>query len=356
MSIDIYIVGIFIILALIIKILPIKKDKNKIFINVAFLILLTILILREPYLDMIRYLKVFKKMSINSFPDLLALRWEKMYLVLNLVIKLFTKNERVFITIISVLGLIGPYLFIKRYSKNYLLSLMFYVILGLYNYNFYILRQALAISILLLSVKYIEEKSLWKFLLVVGAASCFHVSSIIFVIAYPICNLKLKIKGIILYVISAITLFFTTGPILSIIYKLNLYDSYSQKSSATDGKGRLLLLSLIFIAMIVLYYMNNKKELKHKSLVNRRKKEDTHSIFLNMFMIGLVLQLFAIQQSVVVRLANIFVISASILIPNVIDKIENKKIKNVISTAVFCCAIFYAFFIPTINNYEIYLL
>lgn len=356
MSIDIYIVGIFIVLAFIIKMLPIKKDKNKIFINIGFIILLTILVLREPYSDMVKYVDVFKKMNFNTFPQLLKLRWEKLYLLLNLIISIFTNSERVFIIIISILGLIGPYFFIKRYSKNYIFSLIFFVILGLYHYNFYIIRQALAISILLLGIKYIEEKSLWKFLLIVVLASCFHISSIIFVITYPMCNIKINIRGIILYIITAITLFFTSGSLLSLVYKLSFYDSYAQRSSATDGKGRLLLLVLIFISMTVLNYIKNKEELKNTKFFAKRNKCDTNSLFLNMFMIGIVFQLFAIQQSVIVRLANVFVLSAIILIPNTISEIENRKLKNLFYIGILICTILYAIFIPTIENYKIYLL
>lgn len=353
MNLDIYIICIFIILALIIKKLPINKDKNKIFINIGFIILFLILIIREPYSDMVRYVQVFKKTSFETFPEILKLRWEKLYLVLNLVISIFTNSERIFIIIMAVLGLIGPYIFMKRYSKNYIFSLMFFVILGLYNYNFYIIRQALAISVLLLGIKYIEQKSLWKFLGIVLLATCLHKTSIVFIVAYPLCNIKLNIKGIIIYTFTAITVLFTNGKIVELMYKLSLYDSYSGRNNVSDGKGRLLLLILIFFAMLVINYMNHKEELNKSKIFSIRKKEDSNTIFFNMLMIGILFQLLAIEQSVIVRLGNIFVSSVIVLIPNITDEIENIKFKKICYIGLLCSIILYSIFIPTIRNYII---
>lgn len=354
MNIDIYIIIFFIIIAAIIKVLPIKKEsRNKIFINIGFIILFIILVIREPYLDMIRYIDVFKQTKIQTFSSILQLRWEPLYLFLNLIISLFTNNERIFIAIVAILGLIGPYVFIKRYSDNYLFSLIFFIILGIYNYNFYIIRQALAISILLIGIRYIEQKSLIKFLLIVLLATGFHTSSIVFLIAYPICNLKISTKGIMLYILLIIIAFIAGERMIQLIYSITPYSTYSERASISDGTGRLVLLTIIFLAMLILMHFKKEKlgnEMKIR-IFTPREKSDKNTIFFNMLMIGIFFQVLAIQQSVVVRLANIFIAPTIALIPNVINLVERKDYKYLFWTIILICSILYSIFTPTINEY-----
>ena len=355
MNLDIYIISILIIMTAFIKVLPLDKKKNKIYINISFIILFIILILREPYSDMIRYIQVFKQTNLQTFSSILELRWEVLYLVLNLIVKLFTESERIFIIVLAVLTLVGPYTFIKKYSDNYFFSLIFFIILGIYNYNFYIIRQAIAISILLMSIKHIEQKSLIKFLLYIIVAAGFHTSSIIFIIAYPLCNIKINIKGIIIYFFSSILVFLSSKKIVSLIYSISSYSTYSERQSVSDGKGRLILLILIFIAVLILNYKNGKIDLNSKKIFDKREKGDKNTIFFNMLMIGIIFQVLAIRQSVIVRLANIFITGAIILIPNAIYETKDKNYKYAICTAILICAILYAIYIPTIKNYMIYL-
>ena len=354
MNVDICIIMFFIIIATIIKVLPIKeKIKNNVFINIGFIVLFIILIIREPYSDMIRYLEVFKETNINTFSDILRLRWEPLYLLLNLAISIFTDDERIFMIIIAILGLVGPYIFIKRYSKGYLFSLVFFIILGIYNYNFYIIRQALAISILLIGIKYIEQKSLIKFIIMVLLATGFHTTSIIFLIAYPLGNIKLSTKGIILYIFIIGIVFLLGNNIVQFIYKIPIFTEYATTESKSDGIWRLVLLTTIFLFMFVLTHFNNKNQFKSKKIITLREKEDTNTVFFNMLMIGIIFQILSINQSVIVRLANVFVAPVIVLIPNMLALVNNKNNKYLFYVGILICAIVYSILVPTIKAYEI---
>lgn len=354
MNLDIYIVIALILFSIILNIIPVK-NKDNIFIIISFLVLFVVLIIREPYSDMIRYLQVFNNTNLHNLPVILKLRWEKLYLLLNWTIKLFTSNERIFISIISFLSLIGYYKFIKKYSKNYLISLLLFIILGFYNYNFYVIRQAIALSILLMSVKHICDKSFLKFLIYVLVASGFHSTSLVFLIAYPICNFSLNIIGIFIYIIFYIFALFAKNKIMTLIYRFTKYDSYFISSDYSDGINKLIILIIIVIFSLFIIYMYDRKKIMSKKILKKREKWDINTVFINMLMIGIFFQILATERSIVSRLSSIFITSTIILLPNIIFNIKEKKIRFIIIVVLLICIIIYALYYPTIVNYYIIL-
>lgn len=356
MRIDIYIIIIFLFIATIIRILPIKKEKrNNIFINISFVVLFIVLIIREPYSDMIEYIKFFKNINIFSMSQILNSKWEILYVALNVFIKLFTNNDRIFIIILAIIGLIGPYFFIKRYSKNYLFSVILFIILGIYHFDFYVIRQSITISILLLSIKYIEQKKLLKFLIMVLIATGFHTSALVFIIAYPICNIKVNVKWILVCSAIALTTFLASTKIINLIYSYSAYGTYMNMKNVSDGRGLLLVLIVIFIAMFIINYFNNKTHIKSTNkMFIQREAEDTNSIFFNMTMMGILFQFLSLSQGVIVRLAIYFIIGNIILIPNVICEVKDKKYKLFYCVIVLLCSLIYMYISPTLNGYKIY--
>src|SRR5699024_5819934 len=65
----------------------------------------------------------------------------------------------------------------------------------LYNMSFNIVRQILAVSIIMLSIKPMLDKKIWKYLLTILFASCFHFTSLVFLPSYWIVNSKTKNRG-----------------------------------------------------------------------------------------------------------------------------------------------------------------
>ena len=57
------------------------------------------------------------------------------------------------------------------------------------------LRQTLALAILLFSYKYIKEKRLFPFALIVLLATTFHYTSLLFIVAYPVAHIRVNKEG-----------------------------------------------------------------------------------------------------------------------------------------------------------------
>lgn len=113
----------------------------------------------------------------------LGFRTEMGYVVWNWLVAHLTANRYIFILLTTLLiyGLLFQSL--RKYTDNYPFALILFM--GFcFAFTFTYLRQTLAAAIGFLSVKYVIDRKLWKFLLVVGLAMSFHNSAFILLLLY----------------------------------------------------------------------------------------------------------------------------------------------------------------------------
>lgn len=329
------------------------KNKNTIFLIMAFVCLGVILIIRKPAQDLIEYLRFFNILKNKPLIEVITYgRFEPLYLILNKAIGLLWKNELSFIIITSLFALVGPYFFIKKYSKNYLFSIILFIALGTYHYSFYIIRQAIAITLILKSIDYIIDKKIYKFIFCIIIATLIHKSSILFLIAYPISNFVINKKNIIIYGFINLFVFLFKGIGLNIVTQW-IYSAYAGEI-INDGFERLLLLMLMIAFFFVIEHFLKKNEKEEILMVEENIKEDRITqVCLNIALMSIPFQILATEISVISRIANVFIIPFIILIPNIINKLKNIKNKNILSIGIMLSATIYTILFVTEKTYEI---
>lgn len=138
---------------------------------------------------------------------------------------------------------------IKDYSSSYLLAMYFFITLGSYTFGFNVLRQAIAISICLLSLPYLLNRKFLKFIMVILLACLFHISAIIFIPFYFIVHLRVKI----IYKIF-ITFFSSFALSRLFIYYLAANNPRYGLYTETYTKGNGYLTLSFYVAIIILLY------------------------------------------------------------------------------------------------------
>lgn len=149
----------------------------------ALLILLTCFSgMRYDYNDTGNYISIFR----NAPFFLERIRGEfdiftnpLFYLFLS-AFKSFFNNEYAFLFVTAAFTQFSFLLFIKRYSVNFTFSIFLYFTLGTYCFTLAALKQVLAMSILLLSIPYLERKQLLRYYLLVFLAMTVHTYAIAF--------------------------------------------------------------------------------------------------------------------------------------------------------------------------------
>jgi hypothetical protein len=127
----------------------------------------------------------------DQYPKELGYDWY------NVLISFVTANRYIFILITTLIIYTLLFISIRRYTENSAFALILFMGL-MFFFTFTYLRQIMGVGIAWLSIKYVYEKKLWKFLGVMAIATLFHNSAIILVplifhpnkeIRYKFCNL-----------------------------------------------------------------------------------------------------------------------------------------------------------------------
>ena len=160
------------------------------------------------------YLKYFNQMVNTSWVDIFEVNsrryeFEEGFVIFEKLITCITDSAEVYQVIYSSVYLCAVVTFANWLDKHNFSFLFFFATLGVYMFMFTGVRQCLAMSICLLSYKFIKERKLIPFLIMLLLAFLFHKSAILFLAAYLIYNRKINWQnGLIYTVICALSFLF----------------------------------------------------------------------------------------------------------------------------------------------------
>lgn len=217
--------------------------------------------------------------------------------------------------------------FFYRHSKDSLVSVLMFICLGSFTFAMNGMRQAMAMSICLLSYAFVEKRKIIPFILTILLATMFHKTALIFSVAYLINFIKPKLSNMVIFV-AALLIFFVFQDNLIEIFDEVANKDYSDGESL-DGGG--IITVLIYIGGIVLYFLGIKKFNDNNLLP-----------LLMLGIVGLYLYLcryFAIQMFE--RLSYYFYYSIPILVAAEFSQIEKTERRIVtIMFTILCLALF----------------
>lgn len=295
------------------------------------------------------YLPYFNKLLNMNFMEILSYRFmsDKGFYFIMKIISLLTKNYQICIAILAV-----PFIYfvirqVYEESKNILFSIIVFIALY-YAFAFFLLRQVIAMGIIVYSYKYIKQKKIIKFMITLIVASLFHGTALIFLIAYPICNyIKAGYKNYIAIGVAFIIGRYILNILLKICHIIPMLDRYAYSIEngfySTESAPSIWGLMMTVLILTVSYFFYRKS-----------KNEDREiNILLNLSTLGSIFYCFSASIAEFYRVALYFSIFNILLLPNALGLCEDKKIRYAITTTAIIAFIGY-FFVRTIFNTNIY--
>lgn len=174
-------------------------------------------------------------------------------------LKLFSDNSFIFFLTYSLISFIFIYLGLEKLKIKYLLvSLFLFYLIFYIPYVFNGMRQAISMSIFILSIHYIYYKKFWKTFFLTLLATSFHISGIFIIIIYFLNRIKLDYKVFLLAGFILSFLFFKfhiLEYLFSIIlpYKVDTYfELFSEPTSFFQLFTRFAL--LLFFVFFLKYF------------------------------------------------------------------------------------------------------
>ena len=265
------------------------------------------------------YDKIFK-VIVNGGTS----NWE---LGITLLIKLighFSHDSFYFFFIAALFTSIFTYKGILKNSERPGLSLLLFIICGLYMDSMNAVRQYMAISIFAYSLTFIFEKDFKKYLIWIIIASLFHSSVLIMIPVYFFCQSKLTFKKRIIIFFSLILILpFMNQIFMSIISKTK-YSFYltSSYSTANPTYSELIVSSILFLVSSFLY--------------KKGKNNEKFNVYYNLTFLFLIVGILSFKVLLAYRIIMYFKISIIFIVPTIINTIEKKKNKLLFYIAFIC--------------------
>ena len=302
-----------------------KKIKNRAVLSVvATTQMFLILALRSVKLgvDMPSYAGAYKYIGRYTFEKLLPKLsliksvhltkkyvLESGYVILNWCSSKLGLDFRTFMIAVAFVTMLGFGYFIYRYSKIPWMSFFLFSTLGMYSYCFGILRQSLAISILLFTVPLLEKKKWLPALPLFFAAFEIHRVSLIFAFLIPFALFDVPLKkkhfkkGFVL-----IGWFIALSPVIYkavVVTALRILGKTSYLAVKFQWNKLIVLMLLVLAAVVILCDF---------SLF----KGKFESMMLWAFVLAILVEIIGMSNDVIARAVEVFYIFVIVLIPYVL--------------------------------------
>lgn len=185
-----------------------------------------------------------------------------LYATFNYVVSRFTSNVHIFYFWYSFVETALVLMTLRKNRIDIVLGMSTYYFL-FFNLTLNILRQSLAMIVIVWGFNYVTEKKLWKYLLIVLIASGFHSTAMIAIIIYPlywIANNREKLLNV--FVLSVCILFIVFSEKLTVL-ALNIgmlnerYSDYLMNSNIRGG----FFAHLLFCLPILILYLTAKNNI-----------------------------------------------------------------------------------------------
>ena len=332
-----------------------NKKHSKIFIIIAFLLLFAVMGLRDVYVTgndtsgtFGSYPNFYKRVGATEWTELTG-KGENDYNIGfsylgKLIYELTNGDYQLFITIISLFVMISYMWFIYKYSTSPIQSILCLFGLLYYTLLFDVIKQSLAMAILLFAFDAIVEKKPVRFVILTVIAALFHFPAIVFIPAYWIGRMKLGRK----YIITLAVLLLLTYVFRDRLLTLML-NAYGSESTASMEGIRFLRNKVIIMIGIVLFAVYIKPP---------ARKDTIYNMLLMLSGVAIIFQTFCGYNNIFERLADYYFHTSIILIPMLferggtspssLDTEKNRYILNFIMIAVY--AFFIWRFLSMVNN------
>lgn len=250
---------------------------------------------------------------------------EDSFILLVKFINLIDGEEQLLYFVYAFLTVIFTSKFIEYFSLNKVLSLYIYFTFAVfYLASFNGIRQALAVAIFMYSIKFIFERNLFKYILLIMIATFVHKTAVLMLPLFFILNKQLNI-------VKFVSIFLGYYFFEQLILFIGISQAYLNNFDSVTDEGINPFVYLLVVMFLFLY----KIDFKYKTL----------GLNLTFFaiLLGITPLLTTIPSNYIVRMTSYFTFGILFILPNLMIVFKNKNLKSIYFTIVIVLGGLYMF-------------
>lgn len=327
----------------------VKKIK---WINISIIIFLILFAgLRGDFTsDYNNYKKIYIEVSESTWREIFSFHFgqEIGFICLTKILAIVFHSHVIYFTVLSTLTILFLYIGLKdSVEHRYIwLSLLLFVGIGGYYDSFNVTRQLLSASIVFLGAKFLYNRNLIRYIIVIFFASLFHVTALIMMPLYFLLNIDLNKKNIICMSICMVGIIACLPLLIEIVQTIfPKYAHYTYGMSGGSWKFIVIPLAVFILVVFNLYVLpHNEFNLKN----NRNRIQINATIYCLFFSI-LTTQVFMLG-----RLVYFVQPFSYALLGNLCTLYKNKSDKQIVLFVLICICILYPIVIFSDTGYDPY--
>lgn len=291
--------------------------KEYVFLSVSFLTLMFFHVFVDTYSveDLYRYEDTYKRICNLSFSNALELdvHFDYMWVVFNKLATFVTGDFTFLLFLYNIILLGTVYLISNKYSPYMPVSIIIFIVLS-YEQSLFVLRQYLAIAIVLWTIPCIINKKLLPYIGLCVAAYFFHKSAIIWIplyFLYNIENLKIYIGAL----VSAIVVIglICSNPLIMASFFDDYYIRYLEGGVSINVTAK-----LISLSYLICYILFAKRCVFDRGI---------NKMCFTMLLVYTVIYCFAPPVGIITRILKYFELSLFLVIPITMSYIKSFPIR-----------------------------
>lgn len=302
------------------------------FLYSSILVLISFMGIRGDFTtDYPNYIKWFLSIKDYTYSSLFFGK-EFVFNISYRILYLFTQNYIVHNFVLAICVCVPVMFAIKELSTDYLLSIFIFYVLAHYGESFNITRNTISISMLLFGYKYIIDRDIKKWIIIVFVSAGIHLSSIILLPLYFISYIKISFRNIVMILIISVILFINYSFGIHFLQNnLGLYANYSQFSYGMWEVDFILKNNIVRITIYLAYFV---------LLIFRKSKVDQN---LYIVIISIMFYILKFRIFMLYRFDLYFFSYFIIIFPNTLNQTTfTKSTKTIIVLSIVLLSIVYA--------------
>ena len=329
-----------------------NNNKKKIYLFISFMILSLISALRSKNVgvDTSLFYKGFEEIILLKFSELDIMRYEYGFMLLCKFLSYITHNPQILIIVTSIFINYAVVKFIYLNSKNVSYSIYIYILLNHYFLYMNVMRQAIAIAIILLALEDLKQNNIKKFVVWVLVATMFHYSAILCISFIFIKQIQYKKKYNLALIILSIFITINIQYIFLLMAKIiPQLAPYVGSEFDTSNYFGALFNFLVSVAILIFGIFCNKQYDEEVAIY--KNSNDCLSFIYKLIICYVICSLLEMQIGIFNRITPYFSIFAIIWIPNNLIKILKSKTRLCFNVFVFMFLFMYFFIIAYYRPY-----
>ncbi len=293
-----------------------SKRKNLIFTIIAFTQLLAVSIIRYNIgYDYSMYVNGFYFMRMDGFETLIYKDWEMGFVLLTKLLDFILPNYLYYMAFFSIIAIVPAAVFIYKNSEVPWISTVLYVNTFLFFMSMNFIRQAVALSLVMLSWHFIKKHKFIPFLLIIIFASLFHQTVFIMIPLYFLIKMDIGIKELIFYAYVLLWFYISSSGFINILTSF-FHEEYSGSVFVTEGLS--FIYSLLPLTVTVLSFFLSKS-----SSINITKE---NKYLINFVLITSIFSITSSMHSILERLSYYSLIFIVLLVPIIYKSVKQNGI------------------------------